>query len=50
MDPKNITAHQKELLAKLQSSTENFIYEWDEVRGSSIDAHYVETPALVRAA
>ena len=34
MDPKNITSHQKELLEKLQSGTENFIYEWDEARGA----------------
>jgi Zn-dependent metalloprotease len=33
MEPKNITSQQQELLKKLQSSTENFIYEWDEMRG-----------------
>jgi Zn-dependent metalloprotease len=34
MDPKNITSQQLTLLNRLQSSTENCMYEWNEVRGT----------------
>lgn len=33
MEPKNISKQQRELLDRLSSSHENFMYEWDEIRG-----------------
>ncbi|HEY4286974.1 MAG TPA: M4 family metallopeptidase [Puia sp.] len=33
MEPKNITSQQRGLLTTLETSKENFTYEWDEVRG-----------------
>ncbi len=46
MEPKNITPQQQELLKRLQSTCENFMYEWDEVRGilSFCRAEKLSTP------